>query len=76
LDPGNYASHLERWLNFYKPHQLHIVDGEELKYDPVSVLNRLQRSLGVQPFMDYANHLKFDRKKGFFCEVSGNGQFY
>jgi hypothetical protein len=33
--------------------QLHIIDGEELKYDPVAVMNRLQHFLEVSPFHDY-----------------------
>ena len=58
LEPGKYAQHLERWLLQYKARQLHIVDGEELKYDPVSFMNRLQRQLNIQPFLDYAKKIR------------------
>lgn len=69
LDPGNYARHLERWLALFKAQNLLIIDGEELKYDPVSVMNNLQRSMNIEPFFDYRNKLRFDRKKGFYCQV-------
>ena len=73
LEPGKYSAHLERWLNYYKSQAIHIIDGEELKYDPVSVMNRLQHFLNIKPFIDYSDKLKFDRKKGFFCRVSEDG---
>lgn len=73
LEPGKYSSHLERWLSYYKSQQLHIVDGEELKYDPVSVMNRLQHFLNIKPFIDFTDKLKFDRKKGFFCKAEDVG---
>lgn len=69
LNPGIYAQHLERWLTYYSPQQLMIVDGEQLKTDPVNVMNKLQRFLKIKPFFDYADHLRFDSKKGFFCQV-------
>ena len=69
LEPGKYASHLERWLQYYKAQQLFIMDGEELKKDPVKILNNLQHFLSIQPIVDYNNLLKFDDKKGFYCPV-------
>lgn len=69
LIPGMYAQHLERWLSFYPHQQLMIIDGELLKTDPVTVMNKLQRFLKIRPFFDYADHLRFDTKKGFFCQV-------
>ena len=69
LEPGKYVSHLERWLSYYKSGQLTIVDGEELIDDPVSVMNRLQYFLSVTPTIDYADHLTYDAKKGFYCQI-------
>ena len=74
LLPGKYAEHLERWLQFFKVQQVHLIDGEMLKYDPVSVMNALQKTLDVEPFFDYSNRLKYDRKKGFYCLVNENGR--
>ncbi|ETN61984.1 heparan sulfate N-deacetylase/N-sulfotransferase NDST2 [Anopheles darlingi] len=68
LNPGKYAQHLERWLAYYPQQQLHIIDGEQLKSNPISVMMDLQRFLKLPPF-DYSQHLRFDNKKGFYCQV-------
>ena len=69
LNPGKYAQHLERWLAFYPAQQLHIIDGEQLRLNPIDVMNDLQRFLKIAPIMDYSNHLRYDPKKGFYCQV-------
>lgn len=70
LNPGKYAQHLERWLAYYAAQQLHIIDGEQLKTHPVDVLTEVQRFLKITPVMDYSNQLRFDSKKGFFCQIA------
>ena len=67
LHPGRYALHLERWLGHYKPSSLTILDGEQLKNDPATVLNKLQHLFQLSPFVDYTNLLVFDKAKGFYC---------
>jgi heparan sulfate N-deacetylase/N-sulfotransferase NDST2 len=74
LIPGLYAQHLEKWLNFFPPSSLFIVDGDEVRGDPVSLMNRLQSQLKIDPFVDYSSLLRFDAKKGFFCPVLGNNK--
>ncbi|KAJ1528835.1 hypothetical protein ONE63_007209 [Megalurothrips usitatus] len=69
LNPGKYSQHLERWLSYYPPQQLHIIDGEQLRNNPVEVMNELQRFLKLSPPFDYSKHLRYDPKKGFFCQV-------
>ncbi|XP_074040411.1 N-deacetylase and N-sulfotransferase sfl [Leptinotarsa decemlineata] len=69
LNPGKYAQHLERWMNYFLPQSLHIIDGEELKSSPVEVMNELQKFLKITPFFNYTEHLRFDPKKGFFCQI-------
>ena len=44
------------------------MDGLQLKKDPVTALNKLQKYLQV-PFIDYKSKLMFDSRKGFFCAV-------
>lgn len=61
LNPGKYAQHLERWLTYYLPQQLHIIDGEQLKSNPVEVMNELQRFLKISPVVDYATHLRYSK---------------
>lgn len=70
LNPGKYAQHLERWLSFYPPQQLHIIDGEQLRQNPVETLHELQRFLKITPAFNYSTHLRYDPKKGFFCQVT------
>ena len=67
LEPGKYAVHLEKWLAQVGPDQLVIVDGDQLKHDPVTVMNALQNSLNIAPFFDYSNSLVYDSSKGFYC---------
>ncbi|OQV18743.1 Bifunctional heparan sulfate N-deacetylase/N-sulfotransferase [Hypsibius exemplaris] len=69
LRPGEYASHLERWLDHYPSTQLLILDGDLLKSDPVSVMHLVQRFLKIKPFVDYKDLIRFDKKKGFYCQV-------
>ncbi|XP_066991415.1 bifunctional heparan sulfate N-deacetylase/N-sulfotransferase [Anabrus simplex] len=69
LNPGKYSQHLERWLSYYPSQQLHIIDGDQLRSNPVETMNELQRFLKIQPPFDYSAHLRYDPKKGFFCQV-------
>lgn len=70
LGPGAYAVHLERWLAYYPPQQIHIIDGDQLRLDPIAVMDRVQPFLKLQPHVDYRQKLRFDAKKGFFCQVT------
>ena len=71
LGPGMYAQHLEHWLAFFPPQQVLIVDGDELRSQPASVMDHLQAFLKIEPRLDYHLHLRFDEKKGFFCPLIG-----
>ncbi len=51
-----------------------MLDGEQLRTDPVAVVNSLQRDADVRPFVDYADKLRFEKRKGFFCEVRRVGK--
>ncbi|MGH0126436.1 UNVERIFIED_CONTAM: hypothetical protein FKN15_028591 [Acipenser sinensis] len=68
LSPGTYAAHLDRWLQYYPPGQLLLVDGVKLRLKPVSVLDGVQRFLGVSPLFNYTQALTFDDSKGFWCQ--------
>lgn len=73
LNPGKYSTHLDRWLSYFPPQQLSIIDGELLKSNPVEIMNELQRFLKITPVVDYSKHLRFEPKKGFFCQIIGEG---
>lgn len=71
ISPGRYAHHLEHWLEFYPSTQIHIIDGEKLRVDPISVISHLVDSLHAPKF-PFDNYIKFDENKGFFCtDING-----
>ena len=43
------------------------MDGDKLKSDPISVMNKIQMQLNVEEFHDYTKFIRFDQSKGFFC---------
>ncbi|XP_039748929.1 bifunctional heparan sulfate N-deacetylase/N-sulfotransferase [Pararge aegeria] len=71
LNPGKYSHYLERWLGEYSAHQLHVLDGSLLRAEPATAMNALQKFLKI-PHLDYQKLLKYDPKKGFFCQAVSN----
>lgn len=74
LMPGIYVQHLSRWLDFYPARQLFIVDGEKLKNQPAAVMHNVQRFLHIEPHYEYNDLLRFDPKKGFYCQTMSNNK--
>lgn len=72
LLPGLYAQNLERWLKYFSPSQILILDGEKLRTDPPQVMLEVQKFLGVNIY-DYNKRLRFDKHKGFYCQVTSQG---
>uniref|UniRef100_A0A8C0H7P5 [heparan sulfate]-glucosamine N-sulfotransferase n=1 Tax=Chelonoidis abingdonii TaxID=106734 RepID=A0A8C0H7P5_CHEAB len=46
LIPGWYATHIERWLTHFPTSQLLIIDGQQLRSDPATVMDEVQKFLG------------------------------
>lgn len=46
------------------------VDGDELRLNPINVMDKLQMFLKLEPYIDYSKMLRFDQKKGFYCQVT------
>ena len=57
LVPGWYAIHMERWLNHYHSSQVLVLDGQQLKTEPASVMDRIQKFLGLVNTVNYHNIL-------------------
>ncbi|XP_064810481.1 bifunctional heparan sulfate N-deacetylase/N-sulfotransferase 1-like isoform X2 [Oncorhynchus masou masou] len=74
LVPGWYAVHMERWLNHYHSSQVLVLDGQQLKTEPASVMDRIQKFLGLVNTVNYHNILAFDPKKGFWCQLLEGGK--
>uniref|UniRef100_A0A8C7VU45 Bifunctional heparan sulfate N-deacetylase/N-sulfotransferase 1 n=1 Tax=Oncorhynchus mykiss TaxID=8022 RepID=A0A8C7VU45_ONCMY len=74
LVPGWYAIHLERWLNHYHSSQVLVLDGQQLKTEPASVMDRIQKFLGLVNTVNYHRILAFDPNKGFWCQLLEGGK--
>ncbi|XP_014440331.1 bifunctional heparan sulfate N-deacetylase/N-sulfotransferase 2 isoform X2 [Tupaia chinensis] len=74
LVPGYYSTHLQRWLTYYPSGQLLIVDGQELRTNPASSMEGIQKFLGITPFLNYTQTLRFDEDKGFWCQGLEGGK--
>ncbi|XP_035387276.1 bifunctional heparan sulfate N-deacetylase/N-sulfotransferase 2 [Electrophorus electricus] len=74
LKPGEYATHLENWLQHFQSRQLHIVDGALLRSSPAQVMDGIQRFLGLNPVFNYTQALMFDESKGFWCQRIDGGR--
>ncbi|XP_061758101.1 bifunctional heparan sulfate N-deacetylase/N-sulfotransferase 1b [Nerophis ophidion] len=74
LLPGWYAVHLERWINYYHSSQLLVLDGQMLKTEPASVMDKIQKFLSLANAINYHKILAFDPKKGFWCQLLEGGK--
>ncbi|XP_078232753.1 bifunctional heparan sulfate N-deacetylase/N-sulfotransferase 4 isoform X2 [Pogona vitticeps] len=74
LIPGWYAIHIERWLRHFPTSQLLIIDGQQLRSDPASIMDEVQKFLGVSPHYNYSEALTFDPQKGFWCQLLEGGK--
>ncbi|XP_074194674.1 bifunctional heparan sulfate N-deacetylase/N-sulfotransferase 4 isoform X3 [Rhinolophus sinicus] len=74
LVPGWYAVHIERWLTYFAASQLLIIDGQQLRSDPATVMDEVQKFLGVTPHYNYSEALTFDPQKGFWCQLLEGGK--
>lgn len=61
-----YHRHLQRWLDFFKLNQIHIVDGENLVADPYAELYKVEEFLGIEHKIQEDNFY-FNETKGFYC---------
>ncbi|XP_036709168.1 bifunctional heparan sulfate N-deacetylase/N-sulfotransferase 4 isoform X2 [Balaenoptera musculus] len=65
IDPSDRA---------YSWYQLLIIDGQQLRSDPVTVMDEVQKFLGVTPHYNYSEALTFDPQKGFWCQLVEGGK--
>ncbi|XP_076000375.1 heparan sulfate glucosamine 3-O-sulfotransferase 2 [Genypterus blacodes] len=63
---GMYILHLENWLQYFRPSQMHFVSGERLITDPAWEMGRVQDFLGLKRIIT-DKHFYFNRTKGFPC---------
>ena len=61
-----YNKPMELWLKYFNLNQFLIMDNEEIKNDPVSVLNKVERFLGLGHFIR-DDMFVLNEDKGFYC---------
>ncbi len=74
LVKGHYADILSRWLEYFSPERILILDGSLFSKEPLSTLQKVEEFLGIAPYFT-TDHFKFIEEKGFYClqkPVAGN----
>jgi len=66
-----YITHVTRWLKYFQLEQMHFVNGDEFKRNPVPYIKEVQKFLNL-PIMLDENSFGFNRSKGFYC-YNSNG---
>lgn len=62
-----YHLHYTRWLQYFTPDQILVLDGEKFMSNPVPTCQQVEKFLGLHPYID-ESHFVFNRKKKFFCK--------
>ncbi|RWS11358.1 heparan sulfate glucosamine 3-O-sulfotransferase 5-like protein, partial [Dinothrombium tinctorium] len=66
-----YSLYYTRWIQVFPPHQIHIVDGDRLVYDPFPEVQKVEMFLGLNHKISREN-FSYNATKGFYC-VKLNG---
>ncbi|KAI1715510.1 heparan sulfate-N-deacetylase domain-containing protein [Ditylenchus destructor] len=75
LGPGLFAHHLDRWLDYFPPSQLILIDGYQLRQNPISTVQAVYNQLGLsESEFDLNRRLTFVPEKGFYCIVKSDGR--
>jgi len=63
------------WLQYFKPSQILVVDGGELRHTPWKSVKKVEKFLELEPKVE-RNEFYFNETRGFYCMTSGrqNGQ--
>lgn len=64
LETSRYLRQIERYLEWYPPSQLHCVVLDDLRSDPVGVLDRLAEFLGLPRFPEYQGEPQRANERG------------
>uniref|UniRef100_A0A8C2HXM5 Bifunctional heparan sulfate N-deacetylase/N-sulfotransferase 1 n=1 Tax=Cyprinus carpio TaxID=7962 RepID=A0A8C2HXM5_CYPCA len=58
----------------YSWYQILVLDGQMLRTEPASVMDKIQKFLGLTNTLNYHKILAFDPKKGFWCQLLDGGK--
>ncbi|VEL38752.1 unnamed protein product, partial [Protopolystoma xenopodis] len=67
VKPGYYARNLANWLKYYPSNQILLVDGDELRLNPIPLMQKVQIFAGFENSVNYSSLIFYDSQKGFFC---------
>lgn len=68
-----YYYHFTRWLLYFKRHQIHVVDGDNLIKNPLEEINKIEKFLGLDHRITEEN-IYFNETRGFFCMRDRNSE--
>ena len=69
VQTGIYYIHLARWLAYFPPKQIWVLDGDRFKINPAKELNLVETFLGL-PNIIHEEDFIYNQTKGFFCTRS------
>ena len=66
LKRSTYDQHMELWLKYFNLSQFLIIEHNEFKHDPASVLVKVEQFLGLGHFIT-SDMFVYNTEKGFYC---------
>ena len=61
-----YDTSLEKWLQYFRIEQIHIVDGDVLRQMPLQELKQIEKFLNIESYFD-ETQFYFNKSRGVFC---------
>lgn len=68
-----YYYHLTQWLLYFRRHQIHVVNGDNLIVKPLEEIKKVETFLGLDHLITEKN-VYLNETRGFYCMKSGNNQ--
>ena len=68
---SRFLEELEPWIANYGLDKIHIVDGDNFVKNPVQELQKVERFLGLKPFIT-EDHFVYSARKRFYCLKENN----
>ncbi|XP_029633975.1 heparan sulfate glucosamine 3-O-sulfotransferase 1-like [Octopus sinensis] len=66
IQRSQYHHHLWRWMEYFPLSQIHITDGDILRTEPWTEMQKIQTFLGLQEFYN-SSLFFFDKSRKFYC---------
>ena len=63
---GCFTDAMRRWLQYFPLKQIHIVDGDSLRENPLSEMTKVETYMGLEKYFT-KDSFYFNETKGFYC---------